>query len=132
MDKGGYIPSSLSCSQVEATVLGLPTASTLGGHVPGTGSGMDCAKAWQRRAGFMGELPGFAAKVFGRYDVAWRQSAYLGGRDEHAWKTARTKIYPPRLSQCIAESHLEHAAQIVCEGWDEITNTCDGGAFLHT
>ena len=129
-------------------MLGLPTASTLGGHVPGTGSGMDCAKAWQRRAGFKGyqsppgnkgitwensqDLHGFAAKVFGRYDVAWRQSAYLGGRDEHAWKTARTKIYPPRLSQCIAESHLEHAAQIVCEGWDEITNICDGGAFLHT
>lgn len=35
-----------TCSHVEATVLGLPKASTLGGQVPGTGSGMDCAKAF--------------------------------------------------------------------------------------
>lgn len=64
----------------------------------------------------LARMVGFDAKIFGQYNMKWRPSFYLGGRDEQGWRTARAKVYPWRLSWAIAESHKEHARTLTSSG----------------
>ena len=67
-----------------------------------------------------GRLGSIASNIFSKYDLAWRPTMYLGGKDEHGWRTAHAKVYPWRLSQAIAESHMAHAQDLKTEGHDDV------------
>jgi len=68
-----------------------------------------------------GRLPDLPQQLFALYQPHWRPTERLGGRnsDGKTWKTSRAKAYPPRLCQALAMSHLQHAAALQCEGFEE-------------
>lgn len=68
-----------------------------------------------------GRLPDLPQKLFALYQPHWRPTERFGGRnsDGKTWKTSKAKAYPPRLCQALAMSHLQHAAAIQCEGYEE-------------
>ena len=67
-----------------------------------------------------GRLGCIASNIFSKYDLSWRPTMFLGGRDEKGWKTAKAKVYPWLLSQAIAESHIAYAEEISNEGHENV------------
>eukprot|EP00435_Cladocopium_sp_Y103_P008907 s549_g2.t1 len=68
----------------------------------------------------LGRLMQIPAKIFGRYDLSWRPKGQLMGKDADGWRTAKAKVYPSKLCQCIAEGHAEHAERVSREGFDPL------------
>ena len=61
----------------------------------------------------VGRLPHLAAALFAAYDVNWRCTEQLGGRNSSgAWRTTRAKAYPPRLCKILAEQFAWFSRQV--------------------
>ena len=73
----------------------------------------------------LARMGNFAAKIFGRYQAGWKPTSFLGGKDQHGWKTARAKVYPVLLSQSIAECHLEHLDTVERQGFEQMPEGLD-------
>lgn len=73
----------------------------------------------------VGRLANFAHRIFASYDKTWRPTEVLGGREGRAWKTAKGKIYPTRLSMVIAQSHLDHFAEAPVSGDEPLPEGLD-------
>lgn len=65
-------------------------------------------------------LPGLAQYIFSQYDLSWRPTEWLGGKIGTEWRTTRAKVYPEKLCKALASCHLDRAADVECEGDENI------------
>ena len=53
-------------------------------------------------------LPTMPKQIFGRYQKGWKATETLGGKeDSGSWKTAKAKVYPPKLCKALTEAYLD-------------------------
>lgn len=64
-------------------------------------------------------LPNFAHAIFSQYDLRWRRTVTLGGKEDGMWKAARSKVYPTQLCKAIALQFIEFEQTCHYEGQTE-------------
>eukprot|EP00435_Cladocopium_sp_Y103_P075263 s194_g55.t1 len=67
-----------------------------------------------------GRLHSLAFQIFAAYDSGWRPTQVLGGRHNGQWRTMQAKEYPVKMCEILAKAHMQHAATIAEEGFEEI------------
>ena len=68
----------------------------------------------------LGRIMGISAMIFGQYDLSWRPTMRLGGRDSKGWKTSRAKVCPWKLSWAIASAHFDHSKTLTSSGSESV------------
>ena len=64
-----------------------------------------------------GRLDRVAEFLFDHYQMHWKPSEKLGGKDASGkhWNTAKAKAYPPLMCKALVQAHVHFADQIACD-----------------
>ena len=68
----------------------------------------------------VGRMRFLAGDIYSAYDLSWRPSMWLGGKNaDGTWRTSEAKMYPAKLCEVIAWGFIKHSQSIASDGHED-------------